>query len=176
MIFKLEFLFNIIINIVMITIFICIFFFTYAKNVEKRIIVSQTVDLANSITNTITTFPDLRNQLRPFVDSWAVTESKNEKVEQSNKMIVENTIMIIGFWSFWILLIVFILAYIYKINLTGILLVNLIILIVVGMTELFFLECIATNYISFDPNFVRYTLIDTLDRFEQKNKILFVDR
>jgi hypothetical protein len=170
MIFTLDFLLNVVVNITMITIFICVFFFTYAKHVEKRIIVTQTADLADTMTTTLTMFPKIRQQLRPFVNSWNIKETKDKNVEANNRIIVNNTIMIIGFWSLWTLMIVGIVAYIYKVNMKKIILVNIVILAVVGLTEFFFLECIASNYISFDPNYVKYTLLDTLDRFGQKNK------
>jgi hypothetical protein len=170
MIFTLDFLLNVVVNITMITIFICVFFFTYAKHVEKRIIVTQTADLAKTMTSTLTMFPKVRAELRPLVNSLNIQETKDENVAANNRIIVNNTIMIIGFWSIWTLMIVGIIAYIYKVDMRRIILVNIIILAVVGLTEFFFLECIASNYISFDPNYVKYTLLDTLDRFGQKNK------
>jgi len=169
MIWSLEFFIHIFISVTFISIFICIFFFTYATRVEKTIVVHQTKDLVDELTGTILNYPSLKKTLKPYIDDWKPPDmtSEDNKVAKANKVIVNKAVYIIGFSATTMLVFLLCLAYIYNISFYSLIVPNLIILFLVAVTEFCFLTFIAANYISFDPNYIRYKILNVLKEFSK---------
>lgn len=169
MIWSLEFFIHIFISVTFISIFICIFFFTYATRVEKTIVINQTNDLVDELAGSMLNYPTVKKNLKPYIDDWVPPDmsTDDEKVEQANKLIVNKAVYMIGFSATTMLVFLLLLAYIYNISFYSIIIPNLIILFLVAVTEFCFLTFIAANYISFDPNYIRYRILNVLKEFSK---------
>lgn len=163
----LEFWLHVLLSVVLISMFICIFFFTYASTVERQIVVKQTKDLVNDLSQDIVQIPIISQNLKPYVESWKLPDSSSQdkKVDDANNLLIKKAYTIVFTFAIVILTIVVILAYLYEISFFHLFIPNLIILVFVGLTEFLFLQCIARNYVSFDPNYAEYKIIGSLREF-----------
>lgn len=167
MFLHLEFFLNILLSVVLIAIFICVFFFTYAKNIEKKIIVNQTKELVYDLSSDILQFKPIKDSLKGFAYKLKSPDmdEQNRRVENANKLLIEKTINLIIVSAVIVFTIVFFLTYIFNLSFAQILIPNIVILLFVGLTEFIFLRYIAYNYISFDPNYAKYSIIKTLEDY-----------
>ena len=154
---------NVITNVGLFSTFVAIFFFTYASTIEQNIIISQTKIITTDLLQTIK--PLLSEAQRAYYKkNLTVPDMRAEDINalNSNNALI-NT-------AYGMLLIVFvvaivvglILAIIFKHNYYKIIGFNLIILLIVGLTEFTFLHFIPQNYITADTNFIRYTILSKL--------------
>lgn len=88
---------------------------------------------------------------------------------EKNKKILKEAVLVVGISSLCLILIVIILIIKYKINWKKLLIINIIVLIVIGIVEFSFLTFIAQNYKSFDPNYVKYQIIENLEKIKESN-------
>lgn len=167
MLFHLEFVLNILVSVALIAIFICIFFFTYAKNLEKVIIVNQTKELVYDLTSDVLKFKPIRDSLKPFVKKLKSPnmEDQNERVEKRNQLLFRKSFNLIIVSAVILFTIINFLIYIFNLSFLNIIIPNAIILVFVGLTEFLFLRFIAYNYISFDPNYAKYAILKTLEDY-----------
>lgn len=168
----LEFWLNILLSVVLISIFICVFFFTYASKVEKEIIINQTQELVRDMSTEIIQIPGVKETVKPYIEAWQPPDSSSAdvRVDDANNKLLNHALSLIVTFATTVLVVVVILAYLYKISFVRLFVPNLIILILVGFTEFLFLRCIASNYVSFDPNFAEYQIIQTLCNYSDTEK------
>ncbi len=155
---------NLILNIVFISIFIGVFYFVYVINVEKQIIQSQADYIAADFSTYFNWFPDsfkniINNIPISSISSDILTTTQitsNNKLKQLTFNVLMS-VLVIGF------LLIFLLQ-----NDKTKLYVNIfyavITLISIGITEWMFLSFVISNFISADPNFVKYTFFNILNK------------
>ena len=169
----LESIVNIILSVTFISVFIGIFFFTYAKNIEEEVIQTQSGYIATSIANDVKMF--IPSQFaRKLADSIQEPDmSKEDKeVEHKNKELKNKAYNILCIFIVIGLLSSYIISRYSKINFWNAVKINLIILFFAGLTEYFFLNLIGKNFISADPNFVRYKVLQVVkDKFNVKETV-----
>lgn len=155
---------NIIISVAMFVCFIIIFFFTYVSKVEKNIINEQisltlhemfdqfiSVGVAD---NTIIT-QDLK-----YDDASA--RSYDKKVEKRNNHIVRNTVIILVILNIVVVMVIIYLGQISVDNWHVILMRQLVGLIVIVFTEIFFIQMIVKNYMMISPNVMNAIIIQNM--------------
>jgi len=162
-----DMIINILLNAGLIIIFIAIFFFTYVSVLEKDIIKKQ----ANIITS------DLVSSIKPFLTNTDIINLKAnlktpDMTEQDNQSIIDNQNVKNTAYTYVIIIYAIIittalLLSIYFIDpernnyITNVQL-NLIILIIVGLTEFIYAISLPSNYIIGDPNYVKHKIITSI--------------
>lgn len=166
-----ESVINIILNVGLISSFIAIFYFRYVCGVEKNIIELQSEILTTDLMSSIIPILSDNDKIK-FKNNLRVPDLSNED-EQSLKYnqnikndAYTNIIIIFGICILSSLLCYMYFAkpgqmsYIYTIG------INLIMLIIVGLTEFTFTNIVPVNYITADPNYIKYTILSKLhDKF-----------
>lgn len=164
---NLEFFLNIFLSVALIAIFICVFFFTYAKNVEEQIVIKQTQELVYDLMGDVLKFEPVKNSLKEVVPNLKSPDMSREdkKVERDNQLLLNQALSLIIISSVVVFTIVFSLVYIFNLSFVKIIVPNIIILGFVGLVEFLFLRYIAFNYISFDPNYAKHAVLQTLQDY-----------
>jgi hypothetical protein len=154
---------NIILNTGLIVTFISIFFFMHGSIVEKKIVQDQSLLLTTHFVTTIKPFltPELSDDLKNSLKEKDFSH-EDEKSNEHNNMIKNNAYTnIIFFFGICILSALLISIYFIKprTNLIILLGINLIMLVIVALTEYSFVALIPANYITADPNYIIYKLL-----------------
>ena len=159
---------HIILSVVFISCFICIFFFTYATTVERNIVVNQTQNLVDSFTGNISLLFSDNETVKNFVQNMSVetVNQDDERIKEKNKKILKEAALVVGISAVFLILLTIILIYLFKLNYKKLIITNLIVLLCIGVVEFSFLTFIAQNYISFDPNYVKYLLVENLEKIK----------
>ena len=159
---------HIILSVVFISCFICIFFFTYATTVERNIVVNQTQNLVDSFTGNISVLFSDNESVKNFVQNLSVetVNQDDERIKEKNKKILKEAALVVGISAACLILLTIILIYLFKLNYKKLIITNLIVLLCIGVVEFSFLTFIAQNYISFDPNYVKYLLVENLEKIK----------
>ena len=182
-----NFSFGIIFQVTLIAIFLSVFFFLYVSNVEKEEFKSQINfivdhilsenDIKSIIPSKIT--PEQKAQLSIFVSGAfesAKTKTKLESKDAINSIINNNnniknatytkilyTLIIVIVFCVIVLLLGFCLPIVQQLK------EALIVVFFVALTELLFLQIVAKNYISADPNKVKAVIASSIKEWLQKN-------
>jgi hypothetical protein len=166
-----EMTINILLNSGLIIIWIAIFYFLYVSKLEQEIIKKQaniiTYDLVSSIKPFLRT-SDINN-LKANLRAPDMTDEDNRAAvyNQNIKNSAYNQIIVI----FAIIIGLALLISIYfidskKSNYITILQLNLIMLVIVALTEFLYAVSLPNNYIIGDPNYVKFKILTTLhDKF-----------
>jgi|TARA_Y100000813_G_C24156762_1_gene350052 hypothetical protein len=169
-----ELLLNITFSVLFISIFIVVFFFSYASMMEKYVIEAQTQQVVDYFFDDFVILlqneqiKQLSKQMLANLDAYTVED--DERIQSKNNDIINQTLMLITIFA-TILLLFIIFVFVKncnKINLQKIFIKNVILLLVVALTEFLFTTFIASKYISFDPNYIKYTLTDAMKEFAQE--------
>jgi hypothetical protein len=157
---------NISLNVAFAACFIGLFFFTYAKNIEKQIVVNNVEYLVNDLfANTVGLMPNpvktvmgigLKNITLPNM------KAQDEAVNKNNSDLLKLASITLGSLLIITLVGCYYLSEHYQLNLSDAIYHNLILLVCIGITEFIFLILIAQNYISVDPNHIFLNLINML--------------
>ena len=147
--------------------FLTIFFFTYVSSVEKQIAENQIIYLANNFSDSIKLLPtEFQNTIKTEIQNTKLPDftSAINSIEQTNNAIIKKTCLLVGIILVLIMIAVYILSRKNLCNFSfwNMLGKNLIILIFIGLTEFVFLNVVPKNYISLDPNFVKFYAINKL--------------
>ena len=154
----------------LITTFITIFFFTYAKNIEKKIIIKNVEYIVDDFSEDI--FPLLSNNIklklyRKIKDYKLPDMTEADTfVENSNKKLVSksyNLILVIFIIS---ILSSYIICKIYNLDFYEILITNIFLACAVMITEYIFLNLVIFNWILADPNQVKAQIVKSFSNFE----------
>ena len=163
-----EVITNVVINVGLIAAFISIFFFVYVIHVEKEIV--------NKQIEIITT--ECINSIRPFLNKKLINDilvnlkkpnvsKEDERIKIYNSELTNNAITNISILFIITMIIGFVLCKYYNYNYYYIFGNNLLLLVLIGLTEYTFLHIIPTKYITADPNFVKYKMLVNI-----KNKLV----
>lgn len=167
--------------------FLCLFFFLYVVKVEKEQFVKQINLIVDNLMNPLLKsidqiIPDpnnrknLSDKLKKIINSWGVQQKVFKKIKDNNEKLIQKTKKaIINFAVVLFAIVVGVITLHFCANLTSSLFENLIIVFFIGMTEFLFLHFVASRYISADPNKVKYTILNTVQRYgmwkiAQKNR------
>jgi hypothetical protein len=160
----------ILLNIAFVATFLTIFFFTYASKVEKNIVESQMQYITNNFLDNISLFiPDNKRKLiSSMLNNVKIPDlsSQDNKVRENNNKIMYSAFKIVLGFFLSTILVTALLSYYYDFSYKEIFLQSLLIIAVVATIEYSFLTKFGSRFISADVNFVKYKIIDTI----QKNK------
>ena len=161
-----EFFFTVLIQVTLIFIFITIFFFTYAKNKEKDVVINNINLLLDSMipNDLVAILPtNYKKIIIDNLNSIKSNRSDDNIVKENNKKVFRNAITILLI----VLFLISILLFIYKKNvpLSSIFIQSFIIVFFVGLTEYIFLTFFASKFISVDPQLIKYTFINEIQKF-----------
>ncbi len=169
-----ELLLNIFFSVLFISIFIVVFFFSYASLMERKVIEIQTQQVVDYFFDDFVIIlqnekvQELANQILEDLDVY--TNQDDERIKEKNEKIIGTTLMLIIIFA-TILLLIIIFLFVKncnKIDIRKIFIKNIILLGVVALTEFLFTTFIASKYISFDPNYIKYTLTDAMKEFVEE--------
>lgn len=169
-----ELFLNVLFGVLFISIFIVVFFFSYARIMEKNVIEIQTEQVVDYFFDDFVILlqndqvKDLAKQMLSNLDSY--TEDDDARINAKNQEIINQSLMLISiFATVLLLLIIFLFVKnCNKIDLQKMFLKNVALLLVVALTEFLFTTYIASKYISFDPNYIKYTLTDAMKEFAEE--------
>ena len=159
---------QIILNVILVATFITIFYFTYAKNIEEQILIKQ----INYITNTLlddfalfipkSKYQDMKIVLKNIKTPDLADE--DAKVAANNEAVIKQTFTVLIPVVIVSLLVVVFMGYYFNFSLIDIMVQGLLTLIVVAIVEFVFLKYLGGNFYSADPNFVKYKIIDEIQK------------
>ena len=169
-----ELFLKVLFGVLFISIFIVVFFFSYARIMEKNVIEIQTEQVVDYFFDDFVILlqndqvKDLAKQMLSNLDSY--TQDDDARIKAKNQEIINQSLMLISiFATILLLLIIFLFVKnCNKIDLQKMFLKNVALLLVVALTEFLFTTYIASKYISFDPNYIKYTLTDAMKEFAEE--------
>jgi len=149
---------NVSLNVAFAACFIGFFFFTYAKNIEKQIVVNNVEYLVNDLlANTVAILPDaIKGPLSKSIKNTQLPDlsEADRAVENSNSSLLQLAIMVLGILLAGCLYGANYMSEKHGIDFEDAVQRNLILLVCIGLTEFVFLKLIAQNFISADPHVV----------------------
>ena len=164
---------NILLHVIFVSAFLAFFFFAYASRVENEVVRKQSKEMVDDIVDDVALLlPDEAiteiNTILSTVSPPDMTE-EDKKVKETNDALIKkvsifvSSVLVIG------LILVLGISYFYgksskePFTFSSIIIHNVIILAFVALTEFVFLYYFVQNYTSIDSNFVKYTVLKTLD-------------
>lgn len=157
---------NVSLNVAFAACFIGFFFFTYAKEVEKQIVINNVeYTVSDLFGNAVELLPDtVRGIAGAKLKSTKLPnmEQADKKVEAANNELLKLSAMVLGGLLFIVLIATKYISDANNINYEDAIYHNLILLVCIGITEFIFLKGIAENYISANPNIVMYNIVKLL--------------
>ena len=158
---------SIIVSVLFVSTFICVFYFTYAVNIEEEVIDNQIDFIVKDLVNDLRIIPDeYKIQLKHVIQNAKPSNmtGADETVAKNNKEIFLSAIKIVSIGFAIGMILVYLSSLYFGFGMKDILIKNSIILIFIGLTEFIFLSVFGKKYISADPNFVKYTIVDRLQQ------------
>ena len=165
-IFSAQGISNILIGVLLFAIFIGIFFFTYAVKIEKEILNKQITNLVENLLQDIKHIDELKSKISQFVESLKNIDLSEEdrKIKEENDKIIKKAVTFLSIFAVVIISIVAVLYFFFKINIKEIISTNVLLLLFIAITEIFFFNAIASKYISLDPNRVKLKIVEELQK------------
>ena len=159
-----HFYIELILYITFISIFIGVFYFTYVISVEKQIIKSQASLIANDFAASVNILPN--NVIKSFKDNIQTTDTTKLDVDQikHNNELRKKTYDTLFYVFISGILLSYFICEKNHYNYTTFLIKAFIVLVFVGLTEYTFLTMVIKNYISADPNYIKYALLKSLNK------------
>jgi hypothetical protein len=147
---------GIILSIALASSFIGIFFFTYGKTVENNMIINGIKYMCDNVIGSVLPFlPDgIKNKIKTKLDNVKLDDMSqiDDKVDKSNTVLFNKTLLYLGSLLGVALIITFILSYVYDIDYFILVVKSLIILCGIALVEFIFLFYISKNFIIANPN------------------------
>jgi hypothetical protein len=156
---------KVIINVLFVSLILGILFFTYAKNVENNVFQNNIKYLVDDFTETVKLGgPQSYALIKNKINTVALPDLSHEDihVKKTNNDILKLAINANIMFLILVIGIVSALCYYNEVEIMQILVQNTIILIFIGLTEFAFLTYFASDYISVDPNKIKYALVKKL--------------
>jgi len=155
---------NLLVGTTLFSLFLGIFYFTYASKIENDILSIQIKNLIDNLTgdlNNLNLDENTKNQLKDAINIKNKPDLSDEdkNVKDTNKKIIIKTSKIFGSFLFISTFIIILLYFTTKIDIKSILITNIILLIFVAIAEVLFLNLVAKNYRSLDPNVVKQNIV-----------------
>ena len=166
-----KFWLNIIVGLSSFCIFITIFFFTYAANVEEKILTKQIENLIDDFTdNPLAAIID-KKEIKKKLETIKYPDLKeeDEKVEQNNKKLkIQGLVFcLIMFGIAFVSIVIYNKKQLDKDSgyIKSVLISNLVLLVFIALTEYYYISVIIKEYYSLDPNDVKKEIIKTLKNY-----------
>jgi len=161
-----EFGVNIAMSVALATTFIVIFFFTYVKDVERKIVVKNVNYIVDDLDEGVVPFlsTELKKQLYFNLDSIKLPnmDAIDKKVADDNNKLLVKSAKLFG-TSFIILMVTaFFISKTYNLNFYELFITNLLLLCAIAFTEYAFLNVVIFEWISADPNKVKSEVIKSV--------------
>lgn len=160
---------QIILNVTLISTIIGVLFFTYGKDVEKLIVKDQSDYIAASLANDAKIFfPESVRQ--SIADSMTIPDMRDadEKAMEKNEDLKKEAAKVLGILCVVGILLTIGISWYGKVNKKHLFIEGTIILAFAVATEILFLNVIARNYKSADPNVVKVKILQAIKKeFEQ---------
>lgn len=162
-----NFYIEIMIQLFLIFSFLTIFYFLYVISIEREQFKSGINYVIDSI------FDDIRSNL-PFHKTilsniklnTELDTTKYPLIDKNNNNIFTMAMEILIAWFFAVMLLLLILFLLgIKIDLKGILMRNMLILLIIGVTEYLFLVLVGSKYRIIDANRIKYKIFDSIRRY-----------
>ena len=158
----------ILLNISFVATFLTIFFFTYASHVEKNIVETQMEYITYNFLDNISLF--IPNSYKKYI-SEALSNLKipdmsfqDNQIKEKNDKIMYGAFKAVLAILLGSVFITVILSNIYDFSYKDIFVQALLTIVIVGTIEYIFLTHFGSKFISADINFVKYKIIDTLEK------------
>jgi len=159
----------IMVNVAFAATFLTIFFFTYASHIEKEIVMNNMSYLTNDMLRDILLLVP-KNQENIVVNkltSIKIPDMSKEDAEnnENNKKILKQAVTVVGAFLCIVLLSTFYMSKKYNFSYENILKLCLLTVSVIAIVEFFFLRFFASKFLAADANFIKYTILDTLQNY-----------
>jgi hypothetical protein len=156
-----SFYVDIILNITFITIFISVFYFNYVCNVEAEIVKSQAIFLTDDLFNDMQLLPDTIKQtifsnlpsVKPGLDNEQLQKNHALKKQTYKTLLI---IFVIG------ISLSYYLCNKYNYDFSEHIIYSLVLVCFVCLTEYIFLKIVTSNFITSDPNYIKYSFLNNL--------------
>ncbi len=162
-----ELTINVIISVLFISLFIGAFFFTYGTHIEGLVVKNQMKFLSEDIGGYINLLgndinKNIKNKLLelPNID----LHEEDEKIKESNSKVMNSALITNIAFVVSTIFIVYYLNQSANLNIKDIIIKNFIILIFIAITKYAFLTYFGADFISIDPNKVKYNVVDNLKK------------
>jgi hypothetical protein len=157
---------NVILSIALVTTFIGIFFFTYAKDVERKIVVKNVNYLVDNIGDSVIPLlpGKLNQQAYDNLNNFQLPDmtGADKDAADQNKKLLTKAGKVIGTLFVVCIAVSYFICKKYNLDFSELLITNLFLLLAIAFTEYIFLNTIIFNYISVDPNHIKAVVIETL--------------
>jgi hypothetical protein len=154
---------NVVINVGLIGTFIGVFYFLYVITIEEEFVKKQLDILSINLINSIKPF--LSDDMKKFIIKNIKKpnlQKQDLEIEEHNNKLRKNAIVNISIIFIVTMIIGYVLCRYYKHDYKLTMRDNLILLCMIGLTEFSFLHMIPANYITTDPNFIKYKLASNI--------------
>ena len=158
---------NVIISVLFISLFIGVFFFTYGAYIEGLVVKNQMKFLSEDIGGYINLLGDNINKKvkQKILELPEINlDEEDNKVKENNLLVMKKAINANSVFIVVAIAIVYYLNKTAQLNISDVVIKNFIILIFIGLTEYVFLNYFAADYISINPNLVKYTIVENLKK------------
>ena len=157
---------TIILSVTFVSIFLGIFFFTYAKNVEKEIVMNNVNYLVNDLIGNLKDIipPAGQTQLKQKMNEVKLPDmsKEDEQVETNNKALLKRAAGVLGLIGFIGIFSAYKLSKKYNLSFQTLVVKNLILLVGIAIVEIGFINLVAKQYISINPNQIKKAIIQSL--------------
>jgi hypothetical protein len=161
-----EFSVNIAMSVALATTFIAIFFFTYVKDVERKIVLKNVNYIVDDLAEGIVPFlpKELKKQLYYNLDKIELPNMDvidKQVVDDNHKLLIKSG-KLFGISFVVLMIIAFFISKIYNLDFYELLITNILLLCAIAFTEYAFLNIVIFEWISADPNKVKSEVIKSV--------------
>jgi hypothetical protein len=158
---------NVIISVLFIYLFIDIFLFRYGPHIGRVIVENQIKFLSEDIGGYINLLGNNINKKvkQKLLDLPEVNlDEEDNRIKEINSQVIKKAKSVNSLFIVFTIAIVYYLNKTAQLNISDVLIKNLIILFFIGLTIYIFLTYFAADYISINPNLVKYTIVEKLKK------------
>jgi hypothetical protein len=159
-------------SVAFVSTFIGIFFFTYAKTVEKKIVLNNVTYTINGLVDSFLTLIKSTEygkyiNLSQLSSNPDPADAEADKVViAANKKLLIMAACVISILLITVLLLVFFISHKYNLNFKEMIIENLILVTGIGITEFLFLNLVARQFIAADNNFIIKKILTLFNKKE----------
>ncbi len=156
-------------QVMMIAVFIGVFYFTYAKNVEKQVVINTVHYLTSELFKEMASYMpnmNIHSDIQP-----PNLQSADQEVQSSNMLLIEKAVKSLSILFIFTLLVTYGMSRYLGISYYERLKHNVIILVFIALTEFSFLNIVGRNFITVDPNKIRLNVIKTLQNWSKTTAV-----
>ena len=159
---------TVIMNVLLISLFIGIFFFTYGSYIEGKIVNNQMEFLSSDISNIVRLFGEnTNNNFKEKIKTFILPDlhEEDKKAKEANNKIMMKAFKVNIFFA---IVVIIAIATIYitsnkDFSMRVLITQNLILLLFVALTEFSFITFFVSDFVSIDPNNIKYNFIKNLE-------------